>query len=173
MLKPRGACLVPQRQPSSVLLYSPRSLHPAAASAARQRAAAASTAHALGGTPSRTAGVVEQQASAPAVEQAAGHHHHPPLPPGDHPVLDLLKQRLAEGSRPGHRTDGLKLGLVVEGGGMRGIVTGELVPRVLPIQIRCNGHHKLKPSFLQPYPAACMSPTTATPPLNRTQQAPC
>jgi hypothetical protein len=48
-----------------------------------------------------------------------------PLPPPDHPVLELLRRRLAEGSVPGRRRDGFKLGLAVEGGGMRGIVTGE------------------------------------------------
>jgi hypothetical protein len=48
----------------------------------------------------------------------------PLLPPPDHPVLELLRQRVREGSVPGRRSDGFKLGLVVEGGGMRGIVTG-------------------------------------------------
>jgi hypothetical protein len=40
--------------------------------------------------------------------------------PGGHPVLRLLLSRLQDGSAPGARGDGFKLGLVVEGGGMRG-----------------------------------------------------
>jgi len=42
-----------------------------------------------------------------------------------HPVLQLIQQRLQDGSSPGQRQDNFKLGLVVEGGGMRGIVTGD------------------------------------------------
>ncbi len=42
----------------------------------------------------------------------------------DHPIMQLILQRAARGSRPGARRDGAKLGLVVEGGGMRGIVSG-------------------------------------------------
>lgn len=41
------------------------------------------------------------------------------------PVLRLIQQRLRDGSTPGRRKDRFKLGLVVEGGGMRGIVTGD------------------------------------------------
>ena len=37
-----------------------------------------------------------------------------------HPTLQLMRRRYAEGTVPGLRTDGAKLGLVVEGGGMRG-----------------------------------------------------
>lgn len=40
-----------------------------------------------------------------------------------HPVLDLMRTRRADGSAQGHRADGHKLGLAVEGGGMRGIVS--------------------------------------------------
>ncbi|KAI8477184.1 MAG: acyl transferase/acyl hydrolase/lysophospholipase [Monoraphidium minutum] len=54
-----------------------------------------------------------------------------PLPPHDHPVLDLLRSRLRDGSAPGARSDGFKLGLVVEGGGMRGIVTGAMLMGLL------------------------------------------
>ena len=42
----------------------------------------------------------------------------------DHPALQLLMERLRSGSKPGARTDKHKLGLAVEGGGMRGCVTG-------------------------------------------------
>lgn len=47
--------------------------------------------------------------------------------PGGHPVLRLLLSRLQDGSAPGSRGDNFKLGLVVEGGGMRGIVTGAML----------------------------------------------
>lgn len=47
--------------------------------------------------------------------------------PGGHPVLRLLLSRLQDGSAPGCRGDNFKLGLVVEGGGMRGIVTGAML----------------------------------------------
>lgn len=50
-----------------------------------------------------------------------------PAPDGSHPVLRLMQQRLRAGGAagaPGRRPDGCKIGLVVEGGGMRGIVTG-------------------------------------------------
>lgn len=42
----------------------------------------------------------------------------------DHPTLRLIRQRVVSGSRPGTRNDPFKLGLVVEGGGMRGCVSG-------------------------------------------------
>ena len=49
----------------------------------------------------------------------------PPPPPVDpsHPVLALLAARARAGSTPGARTDGARLALVVEGGGMRGAVS--------------------------------------------------
>lgn len=47
--------------------------------------------------------------------------------PGGHPCLRLLLSRLQDGSAPGARGDKFKLGLVVEGGGMRGIVTGAML----------------------------------------------
>jgi predicted patatin/cPLA2 family phospholipase len=49
----------------------------------------------------------------------------PPPPPVNtsHPVLALLRDRAASGSQPGARTDGARLALVVEGGGMRGAVS--------------------------------------------------
>ncbi len=40
-----------------------------------------------------------------------------------HAVLELMRKRKEENSRPGERTDRFKLGLAIEGGGMRGIVT--------------------------------------------------
>jgi len=43
-----------------------------------------------------------------------------------HPVLRLLEQRKSAGSQPGRRGDGGKLALVVEGGGMRGVVSSAM-----------------------------------------------
>lgn len=40
-----------------------------------------------------------------------------------HPVMELLAHRLADRSEPGHRHDGFRLALVVEGGAMRGVVS--------------------------------------------------
>jgi predicted patatin/cPLA2 family phospholipase len=50
----------------------------------------------------------------------------PPLKDG-HPVLDLIAARLESGSKPHHRSDDEKLVLVIEGGGMRGVVSGGMV----------------------------------------------
>ena len=45
----------------------------------------------------------------------------------DHPVLTLLRQRRDAGSMPGKRTDNARLGLAVEGGGMRGVVSASML----------------------------------------------
>lgn len=50
----------------------------------------------------------------------------PPLK-GGHPVPDLMAARLESGSKPHHRSDDEKLVLVIEGGGMRGVVSGGMV----------------------------------------------
>lgn len=42
----------------------------------------------------------------------------------DHPAVEVVQARLRDGSSPGKRKDSYKVGLVVEGGGMRGVVTG-------------------------------------------------
>ncbi|KAK9825984.1 hypothetical protein WJX74_003239 [Apatococcus lobatus] len=41
-----------------------------------------------------------------------------------HPALQLVRERARTGSKPGKRADTFKLGLVIEGGGMRGAVSG-------------------------------------------------
>lgn len=41
-----------------------------------------------------------------------------------HELLRVLTQRRGAGSRPGRRTDGLRIALAIEGGGMRGTVSG-------------------------------------------------
>ncbi|NUT47582.1 MAG: patatin [Saccharothrix sp.] len=44
-----------------------------------------------------------------------------------HPVREVLRRRRASGSRPGRRDDGFKVGLAVEGGGLRGVVSGAML----------------------------------------------
>lgn len=44
-----------------------------------------------------------------------------------HPVLELIRRRLQDGSLPQNRTDRAKLGLAVEGGGMRGVVSAGML----------------------------------------------
>jgi predicted patatin/cPLA2 family phospholipase len=41
----------------------------------------------------------------------------------DHPVVQILRRRRADASRPGSRGDGRHVALVIEGGGMRGVVS--------------------------------------------------
>jgi predicted patatin/cPLA2 family phospholipase len=44
--------------------------------------------------------------------------------PGEgHPVVEVVRERAQEGSKPGRRRDPHRVGLVVEGGGMRGVVS--------------------------------------------------
>jgi len=40
-----------------------------------------------------------------------------------HPVIELIKKRAKEGSKPGKRKDTFKVGLIVEGGALRGVVS--------------------------------------------------
>jgi predicted patatin/cPLA2 family phospholipase len=56
----------------------------------------------------------------------------------DHPVLELIADRAASGSQPGSRPDADKstLALVVEGGGMRGVVSGGMVTALHQLGLR-------------------------------------
>lgn len=45
----------------------------------------------------------------------------------NHPVLALLRQRRKVRSIPGKRSDEAKVGLAVEGGGMRGVVSARIL----------------------------------------------
>lgn len=56
--------------------------------------------------------------------------------PLDHPALQLLRQRALAGSQPGQRRDPFKLGLVVEGGGMRGCVSGGALQALTDLGMR-------------------------------------
>lgn len=51
-------------------------------------------------------------------------------------VLGLIDERIASGSQPGAREDGCKLGLVIEGGGMRGVVTAAMVAALEQLSLR-------------------------------------
>jgi predicted patatin/cPLA2 family phospholipase len=57
-----------------------------------------------------------------------------PTPTGpdqrDHPVIAALHERRREGSRPGQRTDGRQIALVIEGGGMRGVVSAGMTAAI-------------------------------------------
>jgi len=54
----------------------------------------------------------------------------------DHAALQLLRQRAISKSRPGQRTDNFKLGLVVEGGGMRGCVSGGALQAIADLGLK-------------------------------------
>lgn len=43
-----------------------------------------------------------------------------------HPVVEIIRRRRSERSRPGNRSDGRRVALVIEGGGMRGIVSAAM-----------------------------------------------
>ena len=44
-----------------------------------------------------------------------------------HPVREVLRTRRASGSKPGRRDDGHTVGLAVEGGGLRGVVSAAML----------------------------------------------
>src|SRR5690242_15780491 len=44
-----------------------------------------------------------------------------------HPVLEVLRARRDEGSLPGRRSDGAKVALAIEGGGMRGVISAAML----------------------------------------------
>jgi predicted patatin/cPLA2 family phospholipase len=52
-----------------------------------------------------------------------------PVRPSDelHPIAELIWSRLRSGSKPMHRTDGRRIALAIEGGGMRGVVSAGMV----------------------------------------------
>ena len=61
----------------------------------------------------------------------------PPPPQAEHPALEAVKARWLGGSRPGARRDDFKVGLVVEGGGMRGVVSGGALQAMHDLGMRC------------------------------------
>jgi predicted patatin/cPLA2 family phospholipase len=48
----------------------------------------------------------------------------------EHPVVALLRRRREESSMPGHREDGRQVALVIEGGGMRGVVSAGMTAAI-------------------------------------------
>ncbi len=53
-----------------------------------------------------------------------------------HPVVQTLLRRRREGSRPGARTDGRRVALVIEGGGMRGVVSAGMTSAIEQLGLR-------------------------------------
>lgn len=47
--------------------------------------------------------------------------------PLDHPVLEALRTRRARQDRPGDRADSYRIGLTIQGGGMRGVVSAAML----------------------------------------------
>jgi predicted patatin/cPLA2 family phospholipase len=54
----------------------------------------------------------------------------------DHPVVQTVLRRREEGSRPGARTDGRRVALVIEGGGMRGAVSAGMATAIEQLGLR-------------------------------------
>lgn len=53
-----------------------------------------------------------------------------------HPVVELIRRRRQEGSRPGERSDGRRVALVIEGGGMRGVVSAGMTSAIEQLGLR-------------------------------------
>ena len=53
-----------------------------------------------------------------------------------HPVAEVLRDRARSGSRPGARDDPFRVGLVVEGGAMRGVVSGGMAAGLEALALR-------------------------------------
>ncbi|MBV9607810.1 MAG: patatin-like phospholipase family protein [Solirubrobacterales bacterium] len=53
-----------------------------------------------------------------------------------HPVVETIRRRREEGSRPGQRTDGRRVALVIEGGGMRGVVSAGMTAAIEQLGLR-------------------------------------
>ncbi len=53
-----------------------------------------------------------------------------------HPVVEIIRRRRVEGSRPGKRTDGRRVALVIEGGGMRGVVSAGMAAALEQLGLR-------------------------------------
>jgi predicted patatin/cPLA2 family phospholipase len=53
-----------------------------------------------------------------------------------HPVIELMRRRKAEGSKPGLRNDDARLAVAIEGGGMRGITSAGMVAGLEELGLR-------------------------------------
>src|ERR1700709_834693 len=54
----------------------------------------------------------------------------------EHPVVALIRRRREESSTPGHREDGRRIALVIEGGGMRGVVSAGMTAAIEQLGLR-------------------------------------
>ena len=54
----------------------------------------------------------------------------------EHPVVKLIRRRRDEGSKPGARADGRRVALVIEGGGMRGVVSAGMTAAIEQLGLR-------------------------------------
>ena len=54
----------------------------------------------------------------------------------DHPVVQAILRRRDEGSKPGQRADGRRIALVIEGGGMRGVVSAGMTAAIEQLGLR-------------------------------------
>jgi predicted patatin/cPLA2 family phospholipase len=54
----------------------------------------------------------------------------------EHPVVKLVRRRREQGSLPGRRTDGRRVALVIEGGGMRGVVSAGMTAAIEQLDLR-------------------------------------
>src|SRR3954454_23967633 len=57
-------------------------------------------------------------------------------PLSQHPVARVLRERVDAGSRPGAREDGHTVALVLEGGGMRGVVSAAMAVALARIRVK-------------------------------------
>jgi predicted patatin/cPLA2 family phospholipase len=53
-----------------------------------------------------------------------------------HPVVQIIRRRRIEGSRPGERHDDRRVALVIEGGGMRGVVSAGMTAALEQLELR-------------------------------------
>jgi predicted patatin/cPLA2 family phospholipase len=53
-----------------------------------------------------------------------------------HPVVEIIHRRRSDGSRPGERDDGRRVALVIEGGGMRGVVSAGMTAALEQLGLR-------------------------------------
>ena len=53
-----------------------------------------------------------------------------------HPVVQTILRRREEGSHPGARTDGRRVALLIEGGGLRGVVSAGMVTAIEQLGLR-------------------------------------
>ena len=54
----------------------------------------------------------------------------------EQPVIQAIRRRRDEGSKPGARTDGRRIALVIEGGGMRGVVSAGMTAAIEQLGLR-------------------------------------